>query len=66
MLFFLAPSVFFVVVRNISGTAERICAKFTVPRSDEFEGQGQRSKDKVTRDKNVIFSEACVWFGKTS
>jgi len=37
---------FFVCVWNISGTAERICAKFTgktclVPRSDEFEGQGQ-------------------------
>jgi len=35
-------------VSNISGTAERICAKFTsktcfVPRSDEFEGYGQRS-----------------------
>ena len=63
---------------KISGTAEaeRICAKFTrkmclVPRSDEFEGQGQRSKVKVTRDKNGIFaalSAACVWsaFGKTS
>jgi len=38
---------FFVFVRNISQTAERICAKFTrktclVPRLDEFEGQGQR------------------------
>ena len=34
-------------MRNISGTAERISAKFTrktclVPRSDEFEGHGQR------------------------
>ena len=45
-------------VLNISGTAERICAKFTrktclIPRSDEFEGQRQRSK--VTRDRNGIF-----------
>ena len=58
---FLALSVcFFVCVWNISGTAERICAKFTrktclVPRSDELEGQGQRSKVKVTRDRNGIF-----------
>jgi len=48
-------------VSNISGTAEHICAKLTgktclVPRYDEFEGQGQRSKVKVTRDKNGIFS----------
>jgi len=49
---------FFYSVResNISGTAERICAKFTekmylVPRSDDSECQGQRSKVKVTRDK---------------
>jgi len=46
----------FVCHSNISGTAERICAKFTVttcfgPRSDEFECQGQRSKVKVTGDK---------------
>jgi len=39
----------FVCESNISGTAERICAKFTgktclVPRSDEFECQGQRSR----------------------
>jgi len=38
-----------VCVWNISGTAEQICTKFTrktclVPRSDEFEGQGQRSR----------------------
>jgi len=44
----------------MSGTAERICDKFTwktclVPRSNEFEGHGQRSKVKVTRDKNGIF-----------
>jgi len=41
------------------------------PCSDEFEGQGQRSKAKVTRDKKQHFSAlstACVWFmfGKTS
>jgi len=49
---FLAPSVcgvFFVCVWNISGTAERICVKFTrkmclVPRSDDFEGKGQWSR----------------------
>ena len=40
----------------MTGTAERICAKFTrktclVLRWDEFECQGQRSKVKVTRDK---------------
>ena len=63
---------FFVSVWNISGTAERIWAKFTrktglVPRSDEFEGQGQWSKVKVTRDKNGIFGPfgglraVCVW-----
>jgi len=39
-----------------SGTAERICAKFTrktclVLRSDEFGCQDQKSKVKVTRDK---------------
>jgi len=59
---FLAPSVcgVFACVWNISGTAERICAKFTrktclVLRSDEFRGQGQRSKVKVTRDKKTAF-----------
>jgi len=41
------------------------------PRSDTFEGQGQRSKVNVTKDKNGIFSAlsaACVrlMFGKTS
>jgi len=56
---FLAPSVWF-FVWNISGTAERICAKFTrkvcfVPRLEEFEGQGQRSKVMVNRDKKGIF-----------
>jgi len=39
----------FVCASNISGTTERICAKFTVktclvPRSDKFECQGPRSK----------------------
>ena len=58
---FFALSVTFLFVYEISrGTAERICAKFTgktcfVPRSEEFERQGQRSKVKVTRDKNGIF-----------
>jgi len=47
---------FFVCESNTSGTAERICAKFTlktflVPRSDEFECQGQMSTAKVTTDK---------------
>ena len=51
----------FVCVWNISGTAERICAKLTektwlVPRSDEFEGQGQRSKVNITTDKKAGFS----------
>ena len=48
--------VFFVCESNMLGTAERICAKFTgktclVPRSNEFECQGQRAKVKVTMDK---------------
>ena len=52
----------FVCVWNISGSAERICAKFTgntclVPLSDEFEDQGQRSKVKVTRDKNGVLAD---------
>jgi len=47
---------FVFVCSNISGTAEDICAKLTVktrlvPRSDEFECQGQMSKVKLTRDK---------------
>jgi len=41
-----------------------------LPRSDEFEGQRQRSKVKVTRHKNAIFRPfrlpACGLFGKTS
>ena len=73
---FLALSDFSGSVGNISGTAERIPAKCTektclIPRSDEFEGQGQKSKVKVTRDKKGHFSAlsaSCVWlmFGKTS
>jgi len=53
---FLAPSVcgVFVCVWNISGTAERICAKFTrktclVTHSEEFEGRGQRSRSPGTK-----------------
>jgi len=42
-------------------SSERICAKFTEKRvwshaRTEFESQGQRSKIKVTRDKNGIFA----------
>jgi len=44
----------FLFVYQISGTAERICDKFTrntclVPRSNEFEGQGQRSRSPRTK-----------------
>ena len=64
---------FFVCVW-ISETAERICAKLTrktclVPQSEKFEGQGQRSKIKVTMGKKRHFSAlsvAFVRFGKTS
>jgi len=67
---FLVPFVSFLCVWNVSGTAERICAKFTrktcmVPLSGEFEGQGQRWKVKVTRAKKQHFwalSTACVQF----
>jgi len=53
-------SMVFCLCMKISKTAERICIKFTrktclVPHSDEFEGQGQRLKVKVSRDKNGIF-----------
>jgi len=46
----------------MTGTAERICAIFArktclVLRFDEFECQGQRSKDKVTRDKNAMCTQ---------
>ena len=41
-----------------------------VPRSDEFQFQGQRSKVKITRDKNDIFGPfgglCAVYAGKTS
>ena len=69
---------FFVCAWNISGTDERIRAKFTrkmclVPCLDELEDQGQRSRSmaEVTMDKKRHFSAlsaACVWFmfGKTS
>jgi len=53
---FSAPSIlwFFCLYEIISGTVERICAKFTrktclVPRSDEYEGQGQRSRLSGTK-----------------
>jgi len=44
---------FFDCIWNISGTAERICIKFTmktclVPLSEEFECQGQRSRSSGT------------------
>jgi len=65
---------FFVCVWNISGTAERICAKFTwktslVPRSDEFKGQGQMSRSLGTKQRHFpALSAACVrfMFGKAS
>jgi len=49
---FLALSVCgFLSVRNMSGTVEQICTKFTwktclVPGLDEFEGQGQSSRSQ--------------------
>jgi len=47
---------FFVCRSNISGTAERICAKYTgkrclVPRSEAFEYQGQRSRSPGTKTR---------------
>jgi len=47
----------FACVRNIPGTAERICAKFTrktclIPCSDEFECQGQRSMSRGQNREN--------------
>ena len=64
--FWRCQSLFFACVRNISGIAKRICAKFTrktclVPRSDEFEGQGQRSKVKVTGNKKRHFRRVSEW-----
>jgi len=65
--------VVFVRKWNISGTAKRICAKFTrttwlVPRSDEFEGQCQRSRSAWTKRHSSVISAACMrfMFGKTS
>jgi len=56
---FVCFCLFFVCCSSISGTAKRICAKFTVKtyldtRSEDFECQGQRPKVKVTRDKNEL------------
>jgi len=56
---FSAVCVFFVCASNISGMAERICSKFIVktccvPRSYEFECQGQRSRSPGT--KNALCS----------
>jgi len=56
------------------GTAERICTKVSrkmclVLRSVEFECQGQKSKVKVTRDKNALCSQntpPCGWNGTAS
>jgi len=51
----------------MAGTAVRICAKFTwktrlVLRSDELECQGQKSKIKVTTDKNALSTNTpAVW-----
>jgi len=52
----------------MAGIAERICAKFTrktclVLRSDKSECQGQKSKVKVTRDKNALYTPntPAVW-----
>jgi len=52
----------------MAGTAERICAKFTrntclVLRSDELECQDQKSKVKVTKDKNALctHNNPAVW-----
>jgi len=57
---FLAPSVCGFCVWNISGSIERICAKFTrktclVPRTDELEGQGQTSSWTGTKGQNGSF-----------
>ena len=64
---------YFVCVWNISGTAKRICTKFTqkmclVLRSDEFEGQVKRSKSPGIKTAFSALLAACVqfMFGKTS
>jgi len=60
VLFFGTVSLwFFVCVWNVSETAQWICTKFIqktsfVPRSDEFEGQAQRSRSSGT--KMTLFS----------
>ena len=64
---FLALSVTFLCVWNVSGTAQRICAKFTgktclVPRSEGFEGQCQRSRSPGTKTAFSALSAACVRF----
>ena len=62
ILLLLPPATFlFLCASSISGTTGRICAKSTVktclvPRSDQFERQGQRLKVKVTRDKKRVFT----------
>jgi len=65
---------FFMFVYEISpGTAEQICAKFTrkmclVPRLDEFESQGQRSRSPRTNTAFLALSAVRMqfMFGKTS
>jgi len=62
--FWRRQSVFLLVYKISRGTTERICAKFTrktclVPRSDEFEGQGQTSTVKVISNKT---SGCATWF----
>jgi len=76
LFFWRRQCVFFVCAWNISGIAERICTKSTwktcmVPRSDEFEGQGQRSRSPGTKTAFLALSAACVLrtrfvFGRTS
>jgi len=61
---FLVQSVCVSCLCNISGTAGRICAKFTtktslVPRSDEFKGQGQRSRSARKKVFFGPFSSMC-------
>ena len=65
---FLAPSVtfhfLFVCVSDISVTAKRICTTFTVkmclvPRSDELECQGQRSRSPGTKKRKT--AESSHW-----
>ena len=57
---------------SVSGMAERICSKFTgktclVPVSDQFECEGQKSKVKVTREKQRAMNSrhspaVCEWY----